>query len=73
VSVASPCINVCRLDPATGWCQGCARTIDEIARWSQLTEVQRADVWRLLPQRRIALGLRKVEPNPPAPPPQAGE
>jgi uncharacterized protein len=29
----SPCINVCIMDPTTGWCTGCFRTIDEIVGW----------------------------------------
>jgi predicted Fe-S protein YdhL (DUF1289 family) len=32
--VPSPCINVCRMDAATGLCEGCFRTLDEIACWS---------------------------------------
>ena len=30
-AVPSPCIAVCRMDAATGWCEGCLRTLDEIA------------------------------------------
>ena len=33
----SPCISVCRIDPASGLCQGCARTLQEIADWPMLT------------------------------------
>jgi uncharacterized protein len=29
----SPCIGVCIIDPASGYCLGCARTIPEIAGW----------------------------------------
>jgi predicted Fe-S protein YdhL (DUF1289 family) len=29
----SPCISVCQIDPVTGWCVGCRRTIDEIRDW----------------------------------------
>ena len=36
--VASPCVSVCRMDERTGWCEGCGRTIDEIAAWSQLDD-----------------------------------
>ncbi|SAK45544.1 dehydratase [Caballeronia temeraria] len=32
--VASPCVDVCRMNPETGFCDGCFRTIDEIASWS---------------------------------------
>ena len=30
---ASPCISVCQMDPMTGYCIGCTRTIDEIRDW----------------------------------------
>jgi hypothetical protein len=33
----SPCIGVCRIDQTTGWCQGCSRTLDEIADWPLLS------------------------------------
>ena len=32
--VASPCINVCRMTATSGLCEGCLRTLDEIACWS---------------------------------------
>jgi predicted Fe-S protein YdhL (DUF1289 family) len=32
----SPCISICRIDPATGFCQGCLRTLGEIADWPML-------------------------------------
>lgn len=51
-AIASPCISVCRLDPATGWCVGCLRTIDEIARWGTLPQSQRDAVMAALEQRR---------------------
>jgi uncharacterized protein len=35
MSIASPCINVCRMDTATALCVGCYRTLDEIALWGK--------------------------------------
>ena len=32
--VPSPCVNVCRMNEATRLCEGCFRTLDEIACWS---------------------------------------
>ena len=29
----SPCVNICQINPETGYCIGCMRTIDEIAGW----------------------------------------
>ncbi|HEY6579015.1 MAG TPA: DUF1289 domain-containing protein [Rhizomicrobium sp.] len=49
--VVSPCIKVCAIDPTTGLCAGCARTLDEIARWSAMSDAQRAQIMRELPGR----------------------
>jgi predicted Fe-S protein YdhL (DUF1289 family) len=53
--VPSPCINVCRMSARTGWCEGCLRTIDEIAAWSALDDAARQAVWQALEARRAAL------------------
>ncbi len=50
--VPSPCTSVCSLSPATGLCLGCFRTIDEIARWGQMTHSQRQAVLLQLPSRQ---------------------
>ena len=47
----SPCIDVCRIDEKTGWCEGCLRTIDEIAAWSALDAATRRDILDRLPER----------------------
>ena len=31
--VVSPCISICRTDPVTGYCYGCARNNEEIRIW----------------------------------------
>jgi predicted Fe-S protein YdhL (DUF1289 family) len=41
----SPCINVCTMNPQTGLCDGCLRTIDEIAGWSSANEQEKRTVW----------------------------
>ena len=62
-TVASPCIDVCSIDPRTGWCEGCLRTIDEIAAWGVLNNAQTREVWKLLPQRRAAVAAQRSEPE----------
>ena len=47
----TPCIKVCTLDARTGLCLGCGRTIDEIARWSSMSEAERARIMEDLAQR----------------------
>jgi len=53
--VPSPCTDVCRIDAATGWCEGCLRTIDEIAAWGSIDDAARREIWKRLPGRRQAL------------------
>ena len=53
-AVPSPCVSICRIDAATGWCEGCFRTIDEIACWGLLDEAEKLGVWSELKRRRAA-------------------
>lgn len=41
------------MDPASGLCVGCRRTIDEIATWSTMSEAAKRAVWAQLPDRSI--------------------
>ena len=52
--VPSPCINVCRMNPQTQLCEGCFRTLDEIAAWSALGDGEKSAVLAQLPSRRMA-------------------
>lgn len=52
-AIESPCINICQIN-ADGLCVGCARTLDEIARWVSATPEWRAAVMAALPGRRRA-------------------
>jgi hypothetical protein len=36
-AVASPCISVCSVDPASKMCIGCLRTLKEIGAWRTMT------------------------------------
>jgi predicted Fe-S protein YdhL (DUF1289 family) len=54
---ASPCVGICRLDEATGWCLGCARNTREIGRWRTLSSAEQLRVWAELPRRKAVLGL----------------
>jgi predicted Fe-S protein YdhL (DUF1289 family) len=53
-SIASPCVNVCRIDPDSGLCAGCLRTLDEIAGWSGYSDEQKRAVIQALANRRQA-------------------
>jgi predicted Fe-S protein YdhL (DUF1289 family) len=59
MTVASPCISVCRMDEASGWCEGCLRTLDEIAAWSLLDDEDKRAVWVELSRRRVQWRQRR--------------
>jgi len=45
------------IDPGTGLCFGCGRTLPEIASWHRLNSAERRAVMALLPQRMADAGL----------------
>jgi predicted Fe-S protein YdhL (DUF1289 family) len=61
-TVPSPCTGICRIDPATGFCLGCARTGDEIGGWPGAPVAARRAVLAALPGRWAAMG--RVPPLP---------
>jgi predicted Fe-S protein YdhL (DUF1289 family) len=58
----SPCVKVCQMDPRRGLCLGCARTLDEIARWGSLTDEERDRIMAELPSRRSDVAKIAVPP-----------
>jgi predicted Fe-S protein YdhL (DUF1289 family) len=53
--VPSPCINVCRMVPATGLCEGCMRTIDEIVAWGRADDAYKRAVWAEIRRREAQI------------------
>jgi predicted Fe-S protein YdhL (DUF1289 family) len=49
--IESPCILVCSIDLATGYCFGCGRTSDEIAEWIGMSPQRRSEIMTTLPAR----------------------
>jgi len=47
-TLPSPCLSICNIDERTGWCEGCARTLDEIARWGSASNAERLQIWHQL-------------------------
>ena len=41
--IISPCISICRTDPITGYCYGCARSNDEKRVWK---DENTTDEWK---------------------------
>lgn len=55
-TVPSPCRDVCRMGEH-GYCEGCYRTLDEIAGWGQSDDARKRAIWQELPGRAAwALG-----------------
>ena len=48
--IESPCVNVCTIGKDR-LCEGCRRSIDEIAHWSRMTPAERDAVMAELPGR----------------------
>jgi uncharacterized protein len=58
----TPCVNVCQMDPRRGICLGCKRTLDEIARWAGMSDVERERVLAELPRRALDVPEVPVPP-----------
>jgi uncharacterized protein len=57
--IETPCIRVCTVDPDTGVCVGCNRTLDEIAAWASYTHAERRAIMAALPLRSGGDGEEK--------------
>ena len=55
MSIETPCILVCHLDPASGLCIGCGRTGEEIGGWLAYAPDKRRAIMDALPARLRAL------------------
>lgn len=42
------------MDPASGFCEGCLRTLAEIAAWSRMDDAEKRRVWRAIELRAEA-------------------
>jgi len=49
----SPCVEVCKMDPATQLCLGCCRTREERDWWVAYSDAQQRDVRRRCEQRKL--------------------
>lgn len=50
------------MSPVTGLCEGCHRTIDEIAAWSRMDDQDKRAVWVLIDERRLAAQSMQTSP-----------
>jgi predicted Fe-S protein YdhL (DUF1289 family) len=58
----SPCTGVCIIDPASGFCHGCARTIPEIAGWLEFSAEEKRCVLAAIAKRRQHAPTSSDEP-----------
>ena len=57
--IESPCVKICMIHPETRLCTGCARTIEEIGRWSRMSPDARRAVMAELPTREATPKRRR--------------
>jgi hypothetical protein len=62
MSIETPCIAVCMIDPRTSLCFGCGRTLPEIARWHRIDNAERLAIMEALPTRMAEAGLPLLAP-----------
>jgi predicted Fe-S protein YdhL (DUF1289 family) len=55
IPVSSPCKSICVVHPSAPLCIGCGRSLDEIGRWTALSEAERAAIMAQLPARLAKL------------------
>jgi len=60
----TPCTRICQIEPATGWCIGCGRSLQEIAGWSQFSDGERRQIMATLPERLAMLAPAGESPEP---------
>ncbi len=50
-AASSPCVKICVIDPVGRLCEGCGRTLAEIAQWARMSEPERLAVMARLAER----------------------
>jgi predicted Fe-S protein YdhL (DUF1289 family) len=50
--VSSPCVNVCQMNPFTGLCRGCYRSLEEIAGWLDFSNAEKTEILERLAERK---------------------
>jgi uncharacterized protein len=55
---ATPCIKICVVDPLSGLCIGCGRTVAEISLWPEMNNAARVKIMSGLAERMAAARSR---------------
>jgi predicted Fe-S protein YdhL (DUF1289 family) len=56
--IDTPCEKICLIDPPTGLCRGCGRSLVEIERWTAYSDDERARIMAELPPRLDVMNAR---------------
>ncbi|MDI4662829.1 DUF1289 domain-containing protein [Xanthobacter autotrophicus] len=64
-AIATPCIKVCAVEPLSGLCLSCGRSLREIGAWTSFSHDMRAAIMATLPQRlaRLKAQVRDCAPD----------
>jgi predicted Fe-S protein YdhL (DUF1289 family) len=57
-AMETPCEKICIVDPPSGLCRGCGRSLAEIGRWTAYSDHERAHIMAELPKRLDAMNTR---------------
>ncbi|WP_284145531.1 MULTISPECIES: DUF1289 domain-containing protein [Xanthobacter] len=60
-TIVTPCIKVCAVEPLSGLCIGCGRTLREIGGWASFSPDARDRIMAVLPDRLAR--LRQTAPD----------
>jgi predicted Fe-S protein YdhL (DUF1289 family) len=63
-TIVSPCEKICTVDPGSGLCSGCGRSLDEIEHWVKYSDAERTRIMQELPERLEAMGLGRTPAAP---------
>jgi len=55
----SPCVNVCRMSPSSGLCEGCWRSLNEISQWGGMSEAAKLACWEAIEARQAQAGIKR--------------
>jgi predicted Fe-S protein YdhL (DUF1289 family) len=55
MSIESPCTKICAIDPGTGHCVGCGRSLAEIERWISFSDEERRRIMNDLSRRMATM------------------
>ncbi len=51
-AIQSPCIDICNINPDTELCEGCFRTVDEIAEWATYSDEEKLEILAAIEKRK---------------------